>query len=256
MEELTTYSSVDTTFPTHSNQNSDSDYPPRAYQSSISANEVTNEDKSKVGGEECFAATRIWDSIRRCSAHSSFHGVPFLTAHRQFNLVLILWIVFVLVALVLMLSSLGAISSTFAAGGTYLATSYHFPKQMKFPAITLCNINPIRTSTVLSNNLSLEQADLLLAYLSNTVGVRSLPVSFFTSFAQQYDAARGGNNTLFQDMGHTIEAMLLSCTFDGRPCSAQDFTTPPMSVTLLTQMATLPLIVLADQDPDMVYFLD
>ena len=60
----------------------------------------------------------------------------------------------------------------------------------------------------------------------------SLPVSFFASFAQQYDAAHGGNNTLFQDMGHKIENMILSCTFDGRPCSVQDFTTRPTSIGL------------------------
>ena len=226
-----------TASPAHSNQDSDNDdftidfiSESDAYQSSISVNEATN--KSKVQDEECFTTIRIWDSIGRCSAHSSFHRVPFLTAHRQFNMKLKLWIVFVLVALVLMLLSLGAISSTFVTGGTYLASSYHFPKQMKFPAITLCNFNRFRASAVLTNNMSLEQADLLLAYLSNTVGIRSLPVSFFTSFAQQYDAARGGNNTPFQDMGHTIEAMLLSCTFDGRPCSAQDFTTRPTSVGL------------------------
>ena len=127
--------------------------------------------------------------------------------------VIILWIIFLIVfltaVLILMLLSLGAITSRvtsrFIAGGTYLTSNYHFPKQINFPAITLCNINPFRASAVLSNNLSLEQTDLFLAYLSNTVGVRSLPVSFFASFTWQYDVARGGNSTLFQEMGHTVK---------------------------------------------------
>jgi len=103
---------------------------------------------------------------------------------------------------------------------------------MKFPAVTLCNISPFRLSAVLSNNLSLEQADLFLAYLSPETGVRVISASFLASFAQQYDSARGGNNTLLQDLGHAIEDMVLTCTFDARTCSVQDFTTRPTSIGL------------------------
>ena len=91
-----------------------------------------------------------------------YHSLPWPS---RFNVKVILWIVFLLAATILMLCSLGAITSRFAARRTYLTSSYHFPKQMKFPAITFCIINPLKYSAVLSNNLSLEQADLFLAYL-------------------------------------------------------------------------------------------
>ena len=192
------------------------------------ASSDTNTDNKRIA-KIIRATLQIWKSFHTCSAYSSFHGIPFLTAESRFNVKVMLWIVFLLAATIIMLYSLGAITSRFAARRTYLTSSYHFPKQMKLPAITFCNINPLKYSAVLSNNLSLEQADLFLAYL---IEARSLPVSFFASFAQQYDAAHGGNNTLFQDMGHKIEDMIFSCTFDDRPCSVQDFTTRPSSIGL------------------------
>jgi len=75
---------------------------------------------------------------------------------------------------------------------------------------------------------------LCITYTSQTTGVNSIPVSHFANFAQQYNAACGGNNTLLQDLGHKIKNMILSCVFDGRWCSVQDldFITRPTSVGL------------------------
>jgi len=174
----------------------------------------------------------IWENIRKCSAHSSFHGIPFLTAQRKFNLKSVLWIVFILTSVILMLYSLVAITSTFRSGGVYFTSTYHFPNKLKFPAVTLCNNNPFRVSEFLSNNFPLQLADLYLGYLLNTPGVRYLPVSVFAGFAQLYDAVRNGSNTLYREMGHRLENMLLTCTFDGRPCSVQNFTARPTNIGL------------------------
>ena len=175
---------------------------------------------------------QLWRSLYGCSTYSSCHGMSFITADSRFNIKVILWTILLLVAIILLFYSLGAITSRFINKSTYQTSNYHFPTQIDFPAITFCNINPLKYSTILRYNLSLEQADLFIMYTSQTAGVSSIPVSLFAGFAQQYDAARGGNNTLLQDMGHAIEDMIISCTFDGRPCSAQDFITRSTSVGL------------------------
>jgi len=207
--------------------------------SAISSTEITNTEtfrESLTSANKDIkkrrAVLQLWRSIYGCSIYSSCHGVSFLTAESRFNMKVILWTIFLLVAIVLLLYSLGAITSRFAAKKTYQTSTYHFPKQMNFPAITFCNINPLKYSAVLRYNLSLQQADQFITYTSQTSGVNSIPVSHFASFVQQYDAARGGNNTLLQDLGHKIEDMIVSCTFDGRSCSVQDFTTRPTSIGL------------------------
>ena len=165
----------------------------------------------------------LWKGLSRCFGISSFHGLPFLGASVKIKIKLISWIVALAIAFTFMIFSLSAVSTKYAAGRIYTSTNRRFPKELPFPAVTICNINPFRASAILARNMSFLQASLLLAHIRARNNM-SVPIADFSSLIQQYDAASGGNSTLYKDLGHKISDLVLSCTFDGRRYSMDDFT--------------------------------
>ena len=165
----------------------------------------------------------MWKGVKDCFAHSSFHGLPFLAVSLKAKIRLTLWITVISTAIILMLLSLSAITTRYLSGSIYTSTSRHFPKELPFPAITICNVNPLRRYAILGSGLSLEGADLFLTYTLAKNNV-SMPTADLNSFVQQYDRVSGGNNSFYKDLGHDVNTQVLSCTFDGRRCSVDNFT--------------------------------
>ena len=168
-------------------------------------------------------AIHMWKGISGCCEISSFHGLPFVAISLRAKLKLISWFAALLIAVSLMLYSLSAVSTKYTSGNIYTSTSRRFPKQLSFPAVTICNLNPIKISALLANNLSLLQADMFLTYArarDNT----TVPISYFSAFVQQYDMMSRGNNMFYEDLGHNINDLMLTCTFDGKRCSVDNFT--------------------------------
>ena len=165
----------------------------------------------------------IWKGVKDCCTRSSFHGLPFFAGSLKAKIRLISWITVLSTAIILMLYSLTAVTVRYASGNIYTSTSRHFPKQLPFPAITICNVNPLRATAILASNLSLEGADLFLAHtlVKNNL---SMPNADLDSFVQQYDRISGGNNSFYKDLGHSVNDQVLSCTFDGKRCSVANFT--------------------------------
>ena len=165
----------------------------------------------------------VWKGVNRCCVQSSFHGIPFFATSVRANVKVFSWIAVILVAIVFMFYSLSAVSTKYASGSIYTSTARQFPKQLPFPAVTICNANPFKVSAVFDKNLSLLQTDLFLTHI-RTKSRTSLPESHFIPFVQWYDRMSGGNNTFYEDLGHKINDLVLSCTFDGRMCSVDSFT--------------------------------
>lgn len=164
----------------------------------------------------------VWKGVSRCFAQSSFHGIPFLAIMRS-NTKMIFWIIILSTAFILMFLSLNDISTKYALGRIYISTGRRFPKELPFPAVTICNINPFKVTAVLANNMSLYHTNLFLTYIRARNRI-PLPASYFIPLVQQYDMVSGGNNTFYQDLGHKINDLVLSCTFDGKICSVNNFT--------------------------------
>lgn len=95
--------------------------------------------------------------------------------------------------------------------------------RLTFPAVTLCNINPLRRSRLTPNDLHWAGPSLLgLDPAEHAAFLRSLgrppaPPGFMPS--PTFDMAQ-----LFARAGHSIEDMLLDCRYRGQPCGPENFT--------------------------------
>uniref|UniRef100_A0A2I3HLD0 Acid sensing ion channel subunit 3 n=1 Tax=Nomascus leucogenys TaxID=61853 RepID=A0A2I3HLD0_NOMLE len=96
--------------------------------------------------------------------------------------------------------------------------------RLVFPAVTLCNINPLRRSRLTPNDLHWAGSVLLgLDPSEHTAFLRALgrppaPPGFMPS--PTFDMAQ-----LYARAGHSLDDMLLDCRFRGQPCGPENFTT-------------------------------
>ncbi|XP_027945058.1 acid-sensing ion channel 3 isoform X2 [Eumetopias jubatus] len=95
--------------------------------------------------------------------------------------------------------------------------------RLTFPAVTLCNINPLRRSRLTPNDLHWAGPALLgvepaehAAFL-RALGQPPAPRGFMPS--PTFDMAR-----LYARAGHSLEDMLLDCRYRGWPCGPENFT--------------------------------
>ena len=165
---------------------------------------------------------QIWKLVFRCLARTSLHGWPYIGLSLRSALKMTYWILLLVTSLILMVYSLYAVTYQYAERRTFLSSRHHFPKQLPFPAVTLCNLNSIRRSS-LPASFTTDEVLLFLSYISPEPW---LSERFdVDAFVRKYDQVYGGNNSFLSNFGHRLENMLLDCYFENRPCDISDFAT-------------------------------
>lgn len=165
---------------------------------------------------------QIWKLVFRCLSRTSLHGWPYLALSLRSAVKMTYWIALFLISFILMVYSLIAISVQFAERRTVLSSSRHFPKQLPFPAVTLCNLNSLTKSSIPAN-FSTDEMLLFLNYISAEPWLSD---QFnVDGFIRKYDQVYGGNRSFLGNFGHKLENMLLACYFENTPCTISDFVT-------------------------------
>lgn len=166
---------------------------------------------------------QIWKLAFRCLGRTSLHGWPYLALSLRSALKITYWIVLIIISLSLLIYSLAAISFQFAERRTFLSSSHHFPERLPFPAITICNLNSFRKSSIPSN-FSIDEVILFLNYISAEPWLSD---QFdVDGFIQKYDLVYGDDRYSFlENFGHKLENMLLTCSFESTTCNVSDFIT-------------------------------
>lgn len=180
----------------------------------------------RLGEKERKLATsyrlQIWKLVFRCLGRTSLHGWPYIALSLRSAVKMTYWIALIMIAVTLMIYALTAITVQFAERRTFLSSSHHFPKQLPFPAVTLCNLNSFRKSSFPAN-FSTDEVILFLNYISAEPWLSDR--FDVDAFVRKYDRVYGGNRSFLGNFGHRLENMLLTCYFENRPCDISDFVT-------------------------------
>ncbi|XP_052028988.1 acid-sensing ion channel 3 [Apodemus sylvaticus] len=177
--------------------------------------------KPPSGPEE--AQRRQASDIRVFASSCTMHGLGHIFGPGGLTLRRGLWATAVLL-------SLGAFLYQVAERVRYYGEFHHKTTldereshQLTFPAVTLCNINPLRRSRLTPNDLHWAGTALLgldpaehAAYL-RALGQPPAPPGFMPS--PTFDMAQ-----LYARAGHSLEDMLLDCRYRGQPCGPENFT--------------------------------
>lgn len=135
---------------------------------------------------------------------------------------------------------------------TYTRVHTEWAKELPFPAVTICNNNPIRLYKLTKNDLYFAGHWLGLLLANRTVRPLVLDLlqedrrpwfrklSDFSLFLPPRNFE--GTNLEFMDrLSHQLDDMLLSCKYKGEPCGAHNFS----SVSLLLLCLLLYMLLLS-----------
>jgi len=170
---------------------------------------------------------QLWKLLFRCLARTSLHGLPFLSISVRSPLKITYWVILIIIAVALMIYSLVAVSLQFAERRTFLSSQNHFPTELPFPAVTLCNINSVRRSAV-PVNFTTQEMILFLNYISAEPFLAAQVD--IDAFIRKYDEVYNGSTAFLTNFGHSLDDMLLSCLFEGESCNTSDFVTKVTSL--------------------------
>lgn len=176
--------------------------------------------KPPSGPEE---AGRQASDISVFASSCTLHGLSHVFGHGRLTPRRGLWAVAVLLSVAAFLYQVAERVRYYGEFHHETALDERESHQLTFPAVTLCNINPLRRSRLTPNDLHWAGPSLLgleppehAAFL-RALGRPPAPPGFMPS--PTFDMAR-----LYTRAGHSLEDMLLDCRYRGRPCGPENFT--------------------------------
>ena len=176
-------------------------------------------------------AKRNESSVRKIISdygeRTTLHGLHYLIHGRSF-VRRFMWLCFIIFSFSYFMFTAIKLLTNFFEYQTMTKNEIIIPQRMLFPAITICNYNPIRKSArekflqkYLNKNISATNSE---ARPRRAEGNNSHddPDEIIDDYIRNIDI-----ETLYQSLGHTMakDGMLASCKWKGMPCSEKDFRT-------------------------------
>ncbi|XP_018886626.2 acid-sensing ion channel 3 isoform X4 [Gorilla gorilla gorilla] len=177
--------------------------------------------KPTSGPEE---ARRPASDIRVFASNCSMHGLGHVFGPGSLSLRRGMWAAAVVLSVATFLYQVAERVRYYREFHHQTALDERESHRLIFPAVTLCNINPLRRSRLTPNDLHWAGPALLgldpaehAAFL-RALGRPPAPPGFMPS--PTFDTAQ-----LYARAGHSLDDMLLDCRFRGQPCGPENFTT-------------------------------
>ena len=142
--------------------------------------------------------TRISSAIKEYTNESTLHGIGYVF-HGGSKIRRFIWLVFLLTCMIFCIFQTWILTSRYLDYPISTKTKIVNADQILFPAVTICNFNPLRQSEI--------------HILAKFVNKRHWDTLNFADIFQRY--------------GHTMneEGMLVRCTWKGKTCNSSDFYT-------------------------------
>ncbi|XP_008564196.1 PREDICTED: acid-sensing ion channel 3 isoform X2 [Galeopterus variegatus] len=176
--------------------------------------------KPPSGPEEARQPT---SDIRVFASNCTLHGLGHVFGPGGLTLRRVLWATAVLLSLATFLYQVVERVHYYREFHHQTALDERESHRLTFPAVTLCNINPLRRSRLTPNDLHWAGPTLLgldptehAAFL-HALGQPPAPPGFMPSAT--FDMAQ-----LYARAGHSLDGMLLDCRYRGQPCGPENFT--------------------------------
>ena len=170
---------------------------------------------------------KLWKALRYFFISTSFHGLPHIAASQSY-IRICYWTFLILVSLGLMLWAIFIISLAYFNFNTYIKTELKVQNQLKFPAVTICNLNQF-TKSLVQTLLNYSEDDIFNVALfgdyfsDRRLLTKHLNISeLINKLVEMYDDGLGGISSL-ETFSHKLENMLVSCYFNNQPCFNDHF---------------------------------
>ena len=172
----------------------------------------------------------VWQALQHFCHNTSFHGVPHIAASRSLVRIAY-WSILLIMSLGLMIYAMVAISQAYFAYNTYIIEEQNLEERLKFPAVTICNLNQYKKSaTQKVLNYTEEQlfniilfADFISTRQELTKHYSSVDINRLAAVVDE-DIGAFASAGQFTAFSHRIEDMLWTCYYNNQPCSVDNFT--------------------------------
>ncbi|XP_074652780.1 degenerin-like protein del-10 [Tubulanus polymorphus] len=150
-----------------------------------------------------------WKSILyNFTQNTTFHGVRYVCQTTDYLSRRLIWLALILIGTGIMLHQVIDRVVYYSSWPTTVKVDVNFNSTITFPVVAICNMNSFRVteSTRLGYYRALEQF-----YMSGTLNVTS-------------STANLTMQQILEQTGHRKEDMIVSCSWNGQPCGAANFT--------------------------------
>ncbi|XP_046367438.2 amiloride-sensitive sodium channel subunit gamma-like [Haliotis rufescens] len=148
------------------------------------------------------------------------------------------WVLAVLTGAGVAMYNIWTIGTAYSSWKVSTVIKLEYNSKLRFPAVTICNLNPVRKTSIDGVQAEFDDLKTALRYENNSARTRDEDFPDWGNSSISFDAYDSDHRTAidFQkvmattkkalkvQIGHQIQDMLLDCSFQGKVCTPSNFT--------------------------------